>query len=76
MKFDPLFVQLLRFFWRSFAVNRAVLGLAIVNLARFLRKSGADLVRILGDVVAQFFELVPQLALRGRHHGDRRLCWV
>src|SRR5271155_143869 len=72
MKFDPLFVQFLGFFRRGFAVDRAVIGLAVMDFARFLRETGTDIVRVLGDVLAQFLEFLPQLALGRRHHGDRR----
>src|SRR5271156_114492 len=72
MKFDSLFVQFLGFFRRGFAVDRAVIGLAVMDFARFLRETGTDIVRVLGDVLAQFLEFLPQLALGRRHHGDRR----
>ena len=73
VKFYPFFLQLLGLFRRSFAIDRAVLDLAVMNLAGFLGKPGTDIMRILGDVIAQFFQLVPNFAFRSRHHCDRRL---
>src|ERR1700728_366426 len=70
MKFDAFFVQFLGLVGRSFAVDRAVLGLAIMDLARLFRKARTDIIRVLGDVVAQFLKLLPQLAFRRRHHRD------
>ncbi len=57
---------------RGFAVDRAVLDLAVVHLARFFGKFLADIVGVLGEVVAQFLELGAELALLRRHHRDRR----
>src|SRR5579883_2358422 len=45
-----------------------------MNLARLLRKTRADVIRILGDVVAQFFQLSPEFVLKRRHDGDRSLA--
>src|SRR5579862_1134991 len=73
MKLDPLLVQRLGLVGRGFAVDRAVLGLAVMDLARLFGEFWADVVGVLGDVVAQFLELLPQLALLRRHDGDGRL---
>ena len=58
---------------RGLAVDRAMLDLAVVHLARFLGEFLPDVVGILGQVVAQFLELAAELALLRRHHRDRRL---
>ena len=47
MKLDAFLVQLLGVLRRRFAVDRAVLDLAVVHLARFLGKFLADIVGIL-----------------------------
>jgi uncharacterized membrane protein len=72
MKFDALFVQLFCFIRRCFAVDRAMLGLAIMDLARLFGEAWPDIARVFGNVIAKFFELVPQLALGAGHHRDRR----
>ena len=74
MEFDAFLVQRLGFVPRSFAIDRAVLDLAVVDLARLFRKAGADIVRILGDVLAQLLELLAQLAFLRLHDRDRRLA--
>jgi hypothetical protein len=43
-----------------------------VHLPRKLGKFVADIIRVLGYVVAQFFELRPQELFLRRHHRDRR----
>ena len=73
VKLDPLLVQRLGLVGRRFAVDRAVLGLAVMDFARLFGKFWADVVGVLGDVVAQFLEFLPQLALLRRHDGDGRL---
>src|SRR6266508_558066 len=70
MKLDALLVQLLGVLGRGLAVDRAVLDLAVVHLARFLGKLLPNIVGVLGQVVAQLLELLAELALRRRHHGD------
>src|ERR1043165_5246785 len=49
MEFDAFLVQRLGFLGRGLAVDRAVLDLAVVHLARFLGKFRADMVCILGQ---------------------------
>ena len=56
---------------RRLAVDRAMLDLAVVHLARLLGKFLADIVGILGEVVAQLLQLRAELALLRRHHRDR-----
>src|SRR3984957_11023387 len=70
MKGDAFVVQFLGLFRGSFAIDRAVLGLAIMNLARLFGKALADIIGVLDDVFAQFFELLAQLAFLRRHDGD------
>ena len=74
MELDAFLVQFLGLLRRGLAVDRAVLDLAVVHLARFFGKFLADIVGILGEVVAQFLELRAELALLRRHHGDRRVA--
>src|SRR5450759_4228960 len=57
MEFDAFLGQRLGFLWRSLAIDRAVLGFAVMHLARFLGKFRPDMVGILGEVLAQFLEL-------------------
>ena len=73
VEFDAFLVQLLGVLGRGLAVDRAVLDLAVVHLARFFGKLPADIVGVLGQVVAQLLELGAELALLRRHHRDRRL---
>ena len=72
MKLDAFLVQLLGILRRGLAVDRAVLDLAVVHLARLLGKFLPDIVGVLGQVLAQLLELLAELALLRRHHGDRR----
>jgi hypothetical protein len=65
MKLDPLLVQRLGFVGRGFAVDRAVLGLAVMDLARLFGEFRTDVVGVLGNVVAGAFE--------GSLEGDVRL---
>ena len=58
MKFDAFLVQLLGLVGRGFAVDRAVLDLAVMDLARLFGEFLADIIGVLGDVVAQFLELL------------------
>src|SRR5439155_7114721 len=53
MEFDSLLVQLLGVLRRGLAVDRAVVDVAVVHLARFFGKFLADIVGILGEVLAQ-----------------------
>src|SRR5215469_6908727 len=71
VELDPLLVQLLGFLGRSLAVDRAVVDLAIMHLAGFLGKLLPDIVRVFGEMLAQILELLAQLLLLRRHHGDR-----
>ena len=73
VEFDALVEQLLGVLRRRLAVDRAVLDLAVVHLARLFGKFAADVVGVLDEMVAQFLELGAELALLRRHHGDRRL---
>ena len=57
---------------RGLAVDRAVLGLAVMHLARFLGEFRPDMVGVLGEMVAQFLELAAQLLLLRRDHRDGR----
>src|SRR5262245_45971865 len=71
MKLDAFLVQLLGVLRRGLAVDRAVLDLAVMHLARLLGKFLPDIVGVLGQVLAQLLELLAELALLRRHHGDR-----
>src|SRR5271168_1237251 len=44
-----------------------------MDFARLLGKPRPDIVGVLGDVVAQLFELFAQFAFRRRHDGNRRI---
>src|SRR5262249_24619967 len=72
MKLDALVGKLLGLLGRGLAVDRAMLDLAVVHLARFLGKLLSDIVGVLHEVVAELLELLAKLALRRRHHRDRR----
>src|ERR1700722_4204836 len=50
-----------------------MLDLAVMDLARLLGKALPNIIRVLGDVVAQLFELFSQLAFRRRHDGNGSL---
>jgi len=54
VKFDALFCELLGLFGGSYAINRTMLDLAIVHLARFFGKLRANVIGILGEVIPQF----------------------
>src|SRR5262249_36000113 len=71
-KRDAFLVQFLGLFGRRFAVDRAVLDFAVMDLARLLGKARPDIVRVLDDMLAQLFELLAQLVFDRRHHRDRR----
>src|SRR5439155_23887662 len=71
MKRDAFFVQLLGVLGRGFAVDRAMLGLAVMHLARFLGKFLADIVGIRRQVIAQLLQLLAELVLLRRDHRDR-----
>src|SRR5262249_8935417 len=66
VKLDPLFVQLFGLIGTGLAVDRAVLDLAVVHLARLFGKFLADIVGVLHDVVAQLLQLLAKLALLRR----------
>src|SRR5207302_11223023 len=55
------------------AVDRAVVDVAVVHLARFFGEFLSDIVGVLGEVLAQLLELCAELALLRGHEGDRRL---
>src|SRR5262249_27722446 len=74
VEFDAFLVQRLGLVRRGLTVDRAVLDLAVVDLARLLRETRADIVGVPGDVLAQLFELLAQLAFLRRHDRDRRLA--
>src|SRR4029077_19209838 len=71
MKFDALLGQRLGVFGRGLAIDRAVLGLAVMHLARFLGEFRPDMVGILGEMVTQLLELAAQFLLLRRDHRDR-----
>jgi drug/metabolite transporter (DMT)-like permease len=66
VKLDPLLVQLPGLLGRGLAVDRAVLDLAVVHLARLLGKFRADIVGALGEVLAQLLQLLAELAFLRR----------
>src|SRR5579883_3510580 len=66
VELDAFLVQLLRLLGRGFAVDRAVLDLAVVHFARSLGKLAADVLGVLGEMVAQLPQLATQLALLRR----------
>src|SRR5262249_43518922 len=57
---------------RGLAVDRAVLDLAVVHLARLFGKSPPNIIGVSDEMFAQFLQLPAELALLRRHHGDRR----
>ena len=57
MEFDAFLGELFRFLRRSDTIDRAVLDFSIVHFARLFGEFGADIVGILGEMVAQFLEL-------------------
>src|SRR5262249_42591889 len=73
VEFDAFLAQVLRLLRRSLAVDRAMVDLAVVHLARFLGKLLPDVIGVLGQVIAQLPELRSEFALLRRHHRDRRL---
>src|SRR2546430_1268720 len=77
VELDPFLVQLFGLVGSGLAVDRAVLDLAVMHLARLFGKFLADIVGVFCQVVAQFLQLLAKLALRRRHHRDRgrRLRW-
>src|SRR5262252_3680052 len=72
MELNALVVQFLRLLGRGFAVDRAVLDLAVMHLARLIGKLAADVLGIPGEVVAQLLELGAHLAFLRRDHRDGR----
>ncbi len=68
---DAFVDQRAGFVGRGLAVDRAVLDIAIMHLARFVGEAFADIVGILHDVIAQFLDLGAQLAFL-RHQQRRR----
>src|SRR5215203_3493472 len=75
MQLDAFIEQLLRLLGRGLAVDRTVLGLPVVHLARFLGELAADVLGVFGEVVAQFLEFGAEFALLRRHHCDRSLAF-
>src|SRR5215475_9233120 len=63
MKLDPVLVQLLRLIRRGLAVDRAVLDLAVVHLARFFGKSRPNIIGVSDEMFAQFLQFAAELAL-------------
>src|SRR4051812_39607952 len=74
MEFDALFEHVLGILRRSLAIDRAVLLLAVVHLARLFGELAADVLGVLGQVLAQFLQLGAELALLRRHHSHRCLA--
>src|SRR5262249_36139449 len=68
---DAFIDQRPRFLRRCLAVDRAMLDIAVVHLARLGGKALADIVRVTDDVIAQFLQFRAQLPLL-RHHEPRR----
>src|ERR1700724_963360 len=69
---DAFLVQFLGVFRRRDAVDRAVLGFTVMHLAGFLGKPRPDILGIFDKMVAQFPQLLAELLLLRRDHGDRR----
>src|SRR5262249_48404849 len=66
VKLDPFLVQLFGLIGSGLTIDRAVLDLAVMHLARLFGKFLADIVGILCEVVAQLLQLRAKLAaLRG-----------
>ena len=81
MEFDAFLGEFFRFLRRSDTIDRAVLDFSVVHFPRFLGKFPANVVGVLGEVVAQFLELGAKfLLLRGNHcdgsgrHGGCSVC--
>src|SRR6516165_4549935 len=72
VKLDSFLMQLLGLVRRGLAVDRAVLDLAVVHLARLFGKSPPNIIGVSDEMFAQFLQLPAELALLRRHHGDRR----
>src|SRR5215472_3299386 len=72
VKLDPLLVQLLGLVRRGLAVDRATLDLTVVHLARLFGKSPPNIIGVPGEMFAQFLQLLAELMLLRRYHGDRR----
>jgi hypothetical protein len=51
-EFDAFLVQRFGLVRRGFTIDRAVLDLAVVDLTRLLRETGAHIIRVPGDVLA------------------------
>ena len=62
MEFDAFLGQRLGVVGRRLAVDRAVLDLAVMHLARLLGEFRADIVGVFRQVIAQLLELGAQLA--------------
>src|SRR6185312_5821397 len=71
---DAFVDQRTRFLGRGLAVDRPVLDIAVMHLARFVGKALADIVGIFHDVIAQFLDLGAQLDFL-RHQQRRRFQW-
>ena len=63
MFLDAFLDQRARFGRRSFAVDRTMLDVAVMHLARLVGETLADIVGVLDDMIAQLLELGAQLAL-------------
>src|SRR5262245_25837470 len=72
VKLDSFLMQLLGLVRRGLAVDRAVLDLAVVHLARLFGKSPPNIIGVSDEMLAQFLQLAAELALLRRHYGDRR----
>src|SRR5207244_6027065 len=68
---DAFVDQRARLVGRGLAIDRAMFLVAVVHRPRFVRKTFADIVGVLDDVVAQFLDLGAQLALLGHHQRGR-----
>src|SRR6478752_6100508 len=75
VEFDAFFGKFCCFLGSSHTVDRAVIDFPIVHLACFLGELRADIVGILGEMVAQLLELGPELLFLWRNHCHRRRCW-
>ena len=66
MEFDPFLGEFFRFLRRSDTIDRAVLDFSVVHFPRFLGKFPANVVGVLGEVVAQFLELGSEIPAPAR----------
>ena len=61
MEFDAFLGELCRFLGSSHTVDRAVIDFPIMHFACFLGELRADIVGVLGEMVAQLLELGSEL---------------